>query len=137
MDAEDFFVHVQFTHAYNNGSMVRRRGAVRPGRIIACTGLLPVKYHEVCVSFTDNRGNLRHDNVDVCHLTPAHLDKKGQTGLIIRTDYEGCRVHMVKRYARTDKIVHFETKGIVPFKQEDIVRLIRKGEEKFCTDVSK
>ena len=78
-------VQVRFRITFESGTLRDRLATVDPGRVIPYAGNPQPGFHEVCITYTDNKGQVKHQNVDICHLIPEPPRAKGQTLLLLRS----------------------------------------------------
>jgi hypothetical protein len=102
-------IWVHFNVEYDGGRHVRRcaKTAV-PSRFVGPHG--PVGREEVALAWTDNKGNLRSDNVPVKYLGPAVPMGKGKEGIVLKGRHQGTLV-VVKKYSRKTKVLEVAEGG--------------------------
>ena len=80
----DMRTHVRFDITYDCGKFHNRLGVVDAYRITPQIDTQPGE-HEVCITATDSRGRVFHDNINICHLLPQPPSKKGQSFIVLPT----------------------------------------------------
>ena len=80
----DMRIHIRFNITYDCGKFHNRLGVVDAYRITPQIDRQPGE-HKVCVTATDSRGRVFHDNIDICHLLPQPPSHKGQSFIVLPT----------------------------------------------------
>ncbi len=76
-------VQVRFKITFESGTLTDRLATVDPGRVVPYAGNPEPGFHEVCLTYTDNKGQCKHQSVDICHLNPEPPRAKGHRLLLL------------------------------------------------------
>ena len=131
-------VQVRFKITFESGTLRDRLATVDPGRVVPHAGNPDPEFHEVCITYTDNKGQVRHRNVDICHLLPEPPRAKGQTLLLLRAPvsssadgpYGPYTAERVQRDVKKITVRDLVTGNAVVYDFSQCVRILEDDESK-------
>lgn len=131
-------VQVRFKVTFESGTLRDRLATVDPGRVVPFAGNPQPEFHEVCITYTDNKGQVRHRNVDICHLLPEPPWVKGQTLLLLSSPvsssadrpYGPYTAERVQRDVKKITVRDAVTGNAVVYDFSQCVRILEENESK-------
>lgn len=131
-------VLLRFGLSFQNGMLHDRLATVDPGRVVPHVDNPQPEFHEVCVTFTDHKSRLCHQNVDICHMHPQPPKAKGQLLLLLCVPQSYSPSgrygpYVVQKILKSTKrlCVHDElTQKAVSYAWNQCVRVLNDDEEK-------